>query len=123
MQSMVVTRRREEFMTKLQNSNSKIHILRNVASKKVRKVEKGEEIYPSIHKDNLRYAQSNATKVIQESEQGRRAAFKEDHLAKRSIIVKPFYLQEENLLALSMVHKEIKFYKLSVSSKTNKFHY
>ena len=76
---MVVTRRREEFMTKLQNSNSKIHILRNVASKKVRKVEKGEEIYPSIHKDNLRYAQSNATKFIQESEQGRRAAFKEDH--------------------------------------------
>ena len=107
-------------MTKLQNSNSKIHILRNVASKKVRKVEKGEEIYPSIHKDNLRYAQSNATKFIQESEQGRRAAFKEDHLAKRS---KPYYFQEENLLALSMVHKEIKFYKLSVSSKTNKFHY
>ena len=49
--------------------------------------------------------------------------FKEDHLAKKSIIVKPFYLKEEKLLALSMVHKEIKFYEVSVSSKHNKLHY
>ena len=49
---MVVTRRREEFMRKLQNSNAKIQILRNVAGKKIRKVEHGEEVYPSIYKDN-----------------------------------------------------------------------
>ena len=49
-------------------------------------------------------------KVNQESEEDKRTVYKEDHLAKKSIIVKPFYLQEENLLALSMVHKEIKFY-------------
>jgi hypothetical protein len=51
---MVVTRRREELMSKLKNSNAKIQILRNVASKKVRKVENGEEVYPSLHKDNFR---------------------------------------------------------------------
>jgi hypothetical protein len=61
---MVVTRRREELMSKLKNSNAKIQILRNVASKKVRKVENGEEIYPSLHKDNFRLMQSNPIKVI-----------------------------------------------------------
>jgi hypothetical protein len=51
-------------MSKLKNSNVKIQILRNVASKKVRKVENGDEIYPSLHKDNFRYLQSNPIKVI-----------------------------------------------------------
>jgi len=61
MQSLVVTRRREEFMAKLKNSNAKIQILKKVASKKVRKVENGEETYPSMHKDNFRYLQSTFT--------------------------------------------------------------
>ena len=48
-------------MAKLQNSNAKIQILKKVASKKVRKVENGEETYPSMHKDNFRYLQSTFT--------------------------------------------------------------
>jgi hypothetical protein len=92
-----------------------------MASKKVRKVENGEETYPSMHKDNFRYLQSTNTYLPKDLQEPNQPVFKEDHLAKKSIIITSFYVESENLLALSLIHKELKFYLLQVSPKTNTF--
>ena len=47
----------------------------------------------------------------------------EDLLVKKSIIVNTFYFQEENLLVLSMVDKELKFYDILISPKKHTLTY